>query len=120
MLFLGLGFGGLLLIPAILTMHFLMPNAILERYWRQPHFRPAELALFTNTLFAPMRTVMFMWLFLFPDAGRKRQITNIRELTPRWYRLAAVCVDVCLLITAAALIALAIGFDIYWEITGQA
>lgn len=118
-LFLGLGFVGLLLAPAILIMHFLMPKAVLERYWRAPHFRPAELALFTDTFFAPMRTIIFMWVFLFPSAGKKRQITDAYRLVPKWYRIAAIAIDIWVLATAIGISALAAGLHLYWELTGQ-
>jgi len=118
-LLLGLGFCGLLLIPAILLMHILMPKAVLARYWKQPYFRPAELALFTGTFFAPMHTVMFMWTFLFSRAGRKRKIDGIRDLAPLWYRLASIVLGVWILITAFGLVSLAVGLHVYWTITGQ-
>lgn len=54
----------------LLIMHFLMPQAVLDRYWKEPHFRPFELMLLSGwSFFAPMRTIMFMWAFLFPHAG---------------------------------------------------
>jgi hypothetical protein len=118
-LLLGLGFGGLLLVPVIVLMHFLMPIAVLDRYWKPPHFRPTELALLTRTVFAPMRTVMFLWIFLFPGAGKKRQVTDIYQLVPRWYRVAAIAIDIWILATATGILALAVGFDLYWRLAGQ-
>src|SRR5690606_10053204 len=73
----------------LLVMHFLMPKAVLDRYWKTPYFRPPELALFTNTLYAPMRTAMLMAAIAFPRLGRKRGVTEAHVLVPFWYQAAA-------------------------------
>lgn len=54
------------ILPLVTLMHFLMRNAVLERYWKESHSVPDELTAFTDTIYAPMRTVMMMWLIAFP------------------------------------------------------
>jgi hypothetical protein len=73
----------------VLAMHAFMPQRLLETYWTATHFRPGELALFTGTLLAPMRTLMLMGVIAFPRLGRKRDLMQAYRLSPRWYRMAA-------------------------------
>ena len=86
-------FGGLLgtafNILLLLLLHLLMPREVLLRYWKEPHFRPFELGMFTGSWLAPMRTVMLTWLLAFPRFGRSRGVTEAHLLTPRWYRTAS-------------------------------
>lgn len=72
-----------------LIMHFLMPKAVLARYWKQPHFRPFELTLFTGAPYAPMRTIMLMGVLAFPRCGKKRKLTHAYLSAPMWYRAAS-------------------------------
>ena len=76
------------LIPCILLMQVLMPRAVLERYRKEPHFRPVELALFTGVL-APMRTLMFIWAVVFSRLGKKRKLVAVHQMVPAWYRMLA-------------------------------
>jgi len=87
--FVAVGLGMVLNIPILIILHFLMPKAVLERYWKMPYFRPFELGLFTDTFYAPMRTVMLMGAIAFPRLGTKRNITEVHTLAPQWYRIAA-------------------------------
>ena len=88
------------ILPFVVLMHFLMPNAVLEQYWKQPYMRGAELALFTDTIYAPMRTIMLMWVIAFPRFGKRRGITDANRLVPRWYRIASGIVTVSILTAA--------------------
>jgi hypothetical protein len=94
LLYMGLILATGLTIPLILFMHFLMPHAVLERYWKKPYIRSAELGLFTDTIYAPMRTAMLMWVVAFPHFGKKRGITAADTLVPRRYKAAAQIVSV--------------------------
>lgn len=114
----GLLFAGIPLIFSVLIMHFLMPKAILARYWKPPHFRESEIAAFTGSLLAPMRTVMFLWLFLFPRAGVKRQIEDMSGLAPTWYRVAGIVIDVWVLLSAFGIFGVGSVLYIYWEVAG--
>lgn len=107
-LFFVLVLSAFVLLPCILVMHALMPKAVLERYWRTPYFRPAELALFTDTVYAPMRTVMLIGAIAFPQWGRKRNVTEAHTLVPPWYRFAsrALCVWIIGALAGSGLIVL--------------
>jgi hypothetical protein len=116
---LALIFGGAPLFMSVLVMHFLMPQAVLERYWKPPHFRQEEIAIFSDTMLAPMRTIMFLWLFLFPRAGAKRQIENISRFAPAWYRIAAIVIDVWVLVSAFGIFGVGSCLYIYWKVNGM-
>jgi hypothetical protein len=73
----------------LLIMHFLMPRAVTDRYWKEPHFRPFELVFFIGLL-APMRSWMFMVAIAFPRLGKKRKITDAHQLVPGWYRITSI------------------------------
>ena len=99
----------------LLIMHFLMPQAVLDRYWKEPYFRPFELMLFSGwSFFAPMRTMMFMWTFMFPRLGKRRGIIEPHRLVPRWYRIVSIglCVWVAAIVIGS--LCLGVGFYIYF------
>jgi len=69
----------------VLIMHFLMPQKVLEIYFKEPHFNAGEIALFTGFPFAYMRTSLFMRALGFPASGKKRGLENAYQLAPVWY-----------------------------------
>jgi hypothetical protein len=69
---LGLMFGLVL----IFIMHILMPKKVLETYFKEPYFRPAEITMFTGFPFGYMRTAMFMRALAFPASGKRRGVEN--------------------------------------------
>ena len=79
----------LIAIPYALMIHFLMPREILDKYFKPPHFREGEIALFSGVPFALMRTVMLVGVMVFPKLGKKRKLTELHLETPRWYLGAA-------------------------------
>lgn len=102
----------------LLIMHVLMPKAVLDRYWKEPHFRPFELMLFSGwSVFAPMRTMMFMSIFVFPRLGQRRGILEPHRLVPRWYRIVSIVLCVWVTGVIASLLTTMIGFDIYSYVT---
>lgn len=102
------------LILGILVMHVLMPQAVLDRYWKEPHFRPFELMLFSGwSFFAPYRTVMFMWAFMFPRLGKKRGIAEAYRLVPRWYRIVSIMLCVWAALIFIGGLGMGIGFYVY-------
>lgn len=119
MLFVGVILGMGLNIPILLVLHFLMPKAVLDCYWKEPHFRPLELALFTNTVYAPMRTVMLMGAIAFPRLGRRRNVTEAHALAPQWYRIAAKIFCVWVLTLIIGLFASMTGWTVYMWIAGE-
>ena len=84
---------------SILFMHFMMPAAILEKYFKPPHFRDSECALFTGAPYAPIRTIMFMRAIAFPGSGKKRGITEVYLLAPKWYRLISKIIVISIVIS---------------------
>lgn len=106
-------------VPCVLLMHFLMPRAVLERYWCHPYMRAAELAFFTNTVYAPMRTIMLMWVIAFPRFGKKRGITDADTLVPWWYRTVSSVLSVWLVSAAAIIVTVTVGGFIHGYVTGN-
>ncbi|MFP5350926.1 MAG: hypothetical protein ACLGHO_13945 [Gammaproteobacteria bacterium] len=103
----------------LLIMHFLMPQAVLDRYWKEPHFRPFELMLFSGwSFFAPMRTIMFMWAFMFPHVGKRRGIFEPHRLVPRWYRVASIVMNVWAIVMFGGVVSILLSFYIYFLVTG--
>jgi hypothetical protein len=79
----------LIVIPYTLILHFFVPKALVEKYFRPPHFGEFERHLFTGIPYAPMRTIMFMWVIVYPRVGRKRKLTEMYKDVPRWFRIAS-------------------------------
>jgi len=69
----------------IFIMHFLMPKKVLETYFKEPYFRPAEITMFSGFPFGYMRTAMFNRVLGFPASGKKRGLENAYKLAPVWY-----------------------------------
>ena len=69
----------------IFIMHILMPKKVLKTYFKEPYFRPGEIAMFTGIPFGYMRTSMFMRILGFPASGKKRGVENAYKLAPIWY-----------------------------------
>ncbi len=69
----------------ILIMHILMPKKVLEIYFKEPHFKAGEIAMFTGFPFGYMRTAMFNRVLGFPASGKKRGLENAYKLAPVWY-----------------------------------
>jgi len=57
----------------ILIMHYLMPNVVLEKYFKPPYFNKSECIFFTGVPFAPLRTIMFMRVIAYPGSGKKKR-----------------------------------------------
>ncbi len=113
----GAGLAAGMAIPLVLIMHVLMPRRVLDTYWKEPHFRPGELALFTGTIYAPMRTIMLITAIAFPKLGKKRKITSADTLVPRWYKWAAQCISFWVLgWTAAVMLMTVVGYIYFYAI----
>ena len=119
-IYFGIIFSAFPLFVFILAMHFLMPRAVLDRYWKEPHFRPFELMLFSGwSFFAPYRTVMFMWTFMFPRLGKKRGIIEPHRLVPRWYRIVSIILCVWVIVILLDTLGVWLGHYAYSLITGN-
>ena len=119
LLFFGIGSSLLLLMPCVVVMHFLMPPAVLDRYWKSPYFRPTEVALFAGSILALMRTIMLMGAIAFPSLGKKRKITEAHRLVPRWYRVAAIAISVWAVSGTLFVLVVTIGGYIYAFASGD-
>lgn len=117
-LFMGTAGSVFILIPCVVIMQFLMPRAVLDCYWKEPHFRPVELALFEGVL-APIRTLMFIWAIVFPRLGKKRKLTPVREMVPGWYRMLAWCIALWILGAALVMSTIIIGTFAYAYLNGM-
>ena len=73
----------------LVILHFLMPTALLERYWKQPYFRFSEVVFFDVGGWNLMRTIMLTGGIAFPRLGTTRGITDAYQFVPPWYRLAS-------------------------------
>jgi hypothetical protein len=120
LLLIGLAFLELILVfPTLLTMHFLMPKAILEKYFKPPYFRPMEVEMFTGIPYAPMRTVMLLWVMAYPKLGKKRGLTTTYMDAPQWYRLSGGILITSILVVLILILLLVLGFFIYMNIPGN-
>ena len=69
----------------IFIMHFLMPQNILETYFKEPYFKSSEIMAFIGFPLGYMRTLMFMRVLGFPSSGKKRGVENAHKIAPVWF-----------------------------------
>ncbi|MFT6121793.1 MAG: hypothetical protein ACJASG_000311 [Oleiphilaceae bacterium] len=87
-------------VALVLVMHFLMPKAVLKKYFIPPYFKPGECVIFTGIPYAPIRTIMLMRVLGFPKTGKKRGLTEAYKLAPLWYQITSkVLINAIFLIT---------------------
>jgi hypothetical protein len=103
-----------LLCVVILIMHFLMPQAVLDKYFKQPYFKKIERELFSGIPYAPMRTIMLMRAIANPKSGKVRGITEANLLAPKWYRVSSKIVVVSIYINAILLLVAIIGGGLFY------
>lgn len=70
---------------SLFILHFFVPQALLDRYFKTPYFSDGEIQFFTGGLAAYIRTVMFMRLVVMPVSGKKRSLMNVHRDAPRWF-----------------------------------
>ena len=106
---------GLAWIPIWVLLDILTPKVMLERYFKKPHFTGGE--LFALNLFpgSLMRVSIFGWGLWFPSLGKKRQLCNLSEGTPRWYAVALKIFIAGSMIHGLLFIGLLIGMLVYVE-----
>ncbi|MCF6282405.1 MAG: hypothetical protein L3J28_09375 [Candidatus Polarisedimenticolaceae bacterium] len=103
-----------LLVLVILAMHFLMPSAVLDKYFKSPYFKDVECLLFTGIPYAPMRTIMFIRAIANPKSGKLRGITQAHLLVPNWYRVLSKVVIVSIYINTLLLLVFIIGAGVFY------
>jgi len=74
--------------PLLVIMHLLMPRRVLDRYWRVPHFSPAEIIVCSEGIFRPLRAQKLIATMVFPSIARKRHLEE-GMIVPHWYLIAA-------------------------------
>lgn len=99
-------------------MHFLMPQTVIDRYWRSPHFRPLEIMLCSQEIYAPLRTQMLIATMVFPGIARKRHFSE-KLAIPRWYLMAARSLIIWGITAFTGFITILAGLYIYAIITGR-
>ena len=97
-------------LACIFVMHLLVPKQLLQTYFKEPYFSPAEIEFFTGFPFGYIRTVMFMRLAGFPKSGKKRGLTEAYELAPQWFKTASRIILTLFLISSLPLIGLGLFF----------
>ena len=114
-LFFFFGFTGsfIVLTASILIMHYLMPKAVIERYFKPPYFREFEYRLFSGVPYAPMRTIMFMRAIAFPNSGKKRGITHADKLVSNGYKVASKIVVISILVLGVSMFLVIFGYGGY-------
>ena len=102
-------------LPIWFLLDILTPKVMLERYFKKPHFTGGE--LFALNLFpgTALRTALFSWILWFPSLGKKRQLCNLSEGTPRWYAVALKILAAGFMTHALLFIGLLIGMLVYVE-----
>jgi len=98
----------------IIGMHFLMPRAVLDKYFKQPFFREAKCVLFSGIPYAPMRTIMFMRAIANPRSGKVRGITEAHLLVPKWYRVSSKVTVVSIYVNAILLLITFVGGGLFY------
>ena len=86
----------------VFVLHFFVPKHMVQSYFKEPYFSPAEIEFFTGFPFGYMRTVMFMRLAGWPNSGKKRGLTDAYKLAPVWFRITSKIL-VCILLGVFAL-----------------
>lgn len=83
-----LSVAGLIWLPIWWLLDILTPKKMLDQYFKEPHFNRGELIALNLFPASLMRTSIFGWTLWFPSLAKKRQLTNLAEGTPKWYRVA--------------------------------
>lgn len=107
-----------LYLPLLVILHLLTPTSIIDRYWKFPHFRPFELALCSQWIYAPLRTQMIIAAVVFPGIARKRKLEENFDV-PRWYRIAALSLICWGLTTSLGYLSILVGLYLYAIATGR-
>jgi hypothetical protein len=84
-------FGLAVVAPVWLLLSIFTPKALLDRYFKEPHFSLTETIMLRGFPGFWIRTSIFAWTILFPAKSQGRQMKNIREIAPLWYKLSVCC-----------------------------
>ncbi len=82
-------FAGVLWMPITwLLLSIFTPKALLDKYFKEPHFTVVETIFMAQFPGFLMRTAMFGWALFFPSLTKKRKIKDPIKYMPRWYAIA--------------------------------
>lgn len=99
---------------AMVIMHFFMPKAMLDSYFKEPYFSRTELVFFRAFPFNFFKDIMFMRLAAWPSCGERRGMAEAYSSAPFWFRrISKVLISILLVIFPMLLVMcvfLAIGF----------
>lgn len=70
-------------------LSFFVPKSLLDAYFTQPYFKPAEIQIFSGFPLGYIRTFMFMRIVANPSSGVKRGLDQAHKLAPRWFQVVA-------------------------------
>ncbi len=71
-----------------LFLSIFTPKALLDKYFKEPHFTVVETIFMAQFPGFLMRTAMFGWALFFPSLTKKRKIKDPIKYMPRWYAVA--------------------------------
>ncbi|OMH32763.1 hypothetical protein BGP75_14660 [Motiliproteus sp. MSK22-1] len=71
-----------------LLLSIFTPKALLDKYFKEPHFTLTETYMMRGWPGFLMRTAIFGWSLILPSLGKKRQIKETWKYMPRWYAIA--------------------------------
>lgn len=108
--FVGDSLAFVLITASILVMHFLLPNAVLDKFFKPPYFKETECAFLTGIPYAPLRTIMFMRAIAYPGSGKKRGIKDAHLLVPNWYRVTSKIIVISIIVIGLIIVLQLLGF----------
>lgn len=80
--------GGLIAIPIVWSLlTFLTPKKLLDTYFKEPHFSPAELIFMRHYPGIYVRTSIFGTVMILPFLDKKRKIRDSHKVMPLWYKI---------------------------------
>ncbi len=78
---------GVIVLPlSWLAISYIIPRSLLNRYFKEPHFGPTELILLAQFPGSLTRGAMFVASIVMPKRGKKRQMTDVPDHAPVWYK----------------------------------
>ena len=72
-----------------LLISYIIPNTLLARYFKTPHFGPTELIFLAQFPGSLLRGGMFVAACVMPQRGKRRQMTDVPKYAPRWYMISS-------------------------------
>jgi len=87
--------------PLMLIITLATPKALLNQYFKEPHFNGGELIAFSSFPTFFMRTALFCRFYLTPKAVEGRKLHGFVENSPKWYRISVVTIYLGLILHAS-------------------